>query len=305
MPAQQPPMPYPYPQPVPVPPKKKRRFNCLLLILSVFLIPLFLCGVTLVIYVLIPPAPLTISILGVDARPNEGYVTRTDSIVLMNLRPSSLQVSLLSIPRDLFVNVPNYGLQRVNTVNALGEQEQSGYGPVLFMESIESNFNMDVNHYIRVNFDAFVQLVDGVGGITVDVPRTIVDGYYPTVDGGTMTVTFEQGVQHLNGEQALQYARTRYTDDDYARAHRQQQVISALSVKLINPLNWFTAVSVLTRNVDSNLNILELGLYAPTFLLNAGRFEQLVIDREYITSSDGVAVPNYALLDEWLNAHFR
>lgn len=303
MPAQQPPM--PYPQTVPAPPKKKRRFNCLLLILSVFLIPLFLCGVTLVIYVLIPPAPLTISILGVDARPNEGYVTRTDSIVLMNLRPSSLQVSLLSIPRDLFVNVPNYGLQRVNTVNALGEQEQSGYGPVLFMESIESNFNMDVNHYIRVNFDAFVQLVDGVGGITVDVPRTIVDGYYPTADGGTMTVTFEQGLQHLNGEQALQYARTRYTDDDYARAHRQQQVISALSVKLINPLNWFTAVSVLTRNVDSNLNILELGLYAPTFLLNAGRFEQLVIDREYITSSDGVAVPNYALLDEWLNAHFR
>src|SRR5690606_16210897 len=112
-------------------------------------------------------------------------------------------------PRDLFINVPNYGMQRINTINVLAELDAIGSGPSLLAQSIENNFGIGVDNYVRLDFHAFVALVDAVGGLNIEVPYNLIDYDFPTEDYGTMEVRFEQGWQHMDGERALIYARTR------------------------------------------------------------------------------------------------
>lgn len=284
----------------------QRRLNWRIVLLSVFLTPVLFCSCSLLFYVIFPQPPMNILVLGVDSRAGEGWVTRADSIMLVGIRPQRLQVSLLSIPRDLSIRVPDYGLQRINTVNALGEMEAAGRGPILTASGIQESFGVRSDRYVRLDFNGFVDVVNAVGGVTIDVEHSIVDDFYPTEDYGTMTVRFDPGVQHMDGERALQYARTRYSDDDYRRAGRQQQVLSAVAGKLINPIYWPGVISALNRNVETDLGLFDLLRLGPPVVLSAGRFEQLVIDREYITTTaEGVAVPDYSKLTPWLQGRFN
>ncbi len=282
-----------------------RHRGCFPAVLLLLFSPIFLCGLSLVAYLLLPPPSLSIIVLGLDARPNEGFMARADTVMLISVQPRAQRVSLLSIPRDLFFDVPGYGYQRINAVNMLGEMEGEGRGPSLVAQAIERGFGFSPNRYVRLNFEAFVELIDAVGGITVDIERPIVDPQYPTPDGGTMMLRFEPGVQVLDGERALAYARTRYADDDYARAGRQQQVLLALSRRLLNPATWPAALSVFSRSLDTDLTLLDAGAALPAVVLNAGRFDRLVIDRSLITANArGQAVPNYAALADWVNERF-
>ncbi|MBC7812763.1 MAG: LCP family protein, partial [Burkholderiales bacterium] len=243
--------------------------------------------------------------VGVDARPGEGMVTRTDSIMLIGVNPQRMQVSLLSIPRDLFIDVPVYGMERINTVNALGEQEQADYGVTLLSQAIGQNFGVGIDRYARLDFNGFVAVIDAVGGVDIEVPGVIEDYAYPTANFDTIAVRFEAGWQHMDGERALIYARTRHGDDDYQRAARQQQVISALASKLIIPVYWPGAAAAIGRSVETNLSPIDMLLIAPPVLFSGGNFEQLVIDRStIITTGDGVAVPNYELVNPWLAERF-
>jgi len=267
---------------------------------------MLLCSCTgvLALYIAFPPDATDILIMGLDSRGNEGNATRTDSIVVVGVNPGNLDVSLMSIPRDIFINAPGYGLQRINTINVLAEINQPGTGPDLLARSIENNFGIGVDNYVRLDFQAFVDLVDAVGGITIDVPYTVVDNAFPTANYGTMSVRFESGVQHMDGATALIYARTRHQDDDYRRAERQQQVISALSRKLANPLNWIPAWVAIQSNMETDLSIVDMALIAPTMILRAGDFNQLVVNREYILPGDGYVVPNYNALRPYIAEHF-
>ena len=287
-------------------PRRLRRLNWWVVLLFAALTPVFLCGSGLLLYLIFPPAHTDILILGVDSREGEGWYTRADSIMLVGINPAHLRVSMLSIPRDLFIEVPGYGLQRINTVNVLGESEGEGGGPILTARSIEQSFGVRPERYIRLDFNGFVDLIDAVGGVTIDVERGIVDDFYPTADGGTTTVRFDPGTQHMDGQRALIYARTRHADDDYFRAGRQQQVVSAVLARLINPAYWPAATSALNRNIDTDLSLWDMLALAPPVLANRGRFEQLVIDREYITGTgNGLAVPDYAKLAPWIAERFR
>ncbi len=284
---------------------QRRRFvgGCLgavLLVITGILVSVI--GV-LLIYLILPPAPLNVLVLGMDARPGEGYATRTDSIMLIGLNPRGLQTSILSIPRDLFIETPGYGLQRINTINGLGEIEAEGRGPALLSDAIDFSFGVRPDRYIRLNFAAFVELIDAVGGVDIDVQRAIYDPQYPTPDGGVELVTFAVGWQHMDGATALKYARTRHSDDDYFRAGRQQQIVDAFLKKLINPLTWPTVSATLARNVDANIRVFDLLLYAPVALL--GQREQLVIDRNYIRPVQGGAAPDYAKLESWMSGRFE
>lgn len=281
----------------------RRNWGCALFFLLIT--PVFLCGACALAYLVFPPAPLDVLILGLDARPGEGTLARTDSIMLLGVNPAQLRVSLLSIPRDLFLDVPGYGLQRINTINVLGEMEAVGRGVALMRESIAANFGINPDRYALLDFNGFVGLIDAVGGVTIDVERAIVDDFYPTEDGGTIQVRFDPGVQTMNGDRALIYARTRHSDDDYARAARQQQVLDALALRLRNPLHWLAAAGALNAAVTTDLSLFDLLGIAPSIILNAGRFERLVIDRDYITSSAGAAVPDYAALAPWLDERFE
>jgi LCP family protein required for cell wall assembly len=275
------------------------RYGCLIALAAL----LFLCGLSLVAYVIFPPPPLDILILGLDARPDEGTVTRADSIILMAVHPR--HISLLSIPRDLFLEAGIYGEQRINAIHMLGEMEAAGRGITLMEESIDAAFDIHIDRYLRLDFDGFVALVDAVGGVTIDVEHAIEDYAYPSADGGTMTVRFDTGLQTMDGARALVYARTRHGDDDYRRAERQQQVISALAGKLLLPWNWPAALAAITQAADTNLSIFDMGRNAPAFLLNLGRFDRRVIDRSLITTTiQGNATPDVAALAEWLADRF-
>ena len=274
-------------------------------LLWLLITPFFCCGFSLLIYLVFPPPPVNILVLGTDGRASEGFLSRTDSIMLIGVKPSQLRLSLLSIPRDIFIEVPGFGSQRINTINLLGEKQQRGTGPALVMEAISQDFGIRLDRYVRLDFNGFVQLVDAVGGITIDVEHTIIDDQYPTENDGVEYVKFDMGVQQMDGKRALIYARTRHADDDYHRAARQQQVISALFAKLVNPLRWPAAAAAMRSSVDTNLTIGDMFTLVVPALLNRGRYDGLVIDRDYIKgSSEGRAVPDYAKLLPWLKDRF-
>ncbi len=173
---------------------------------------------------------ITVLILGIDERVQETDYWRTDTMILATLDPVTLQAGVLSIPRDLWVPIPGYTENRINTAHFLGDAyKHPGGGPALAVETVEYNLGVDIDYYVRINFQAFVEFVDRIGGITIDVPETIHDPLYPTPDYGYQLFHVDAGVHHFYGEEALKYARTRHSSGgDFDRARRQQQVIKAI-----------------------------------------------------------------------------
>ena len=269
------------------------------------LLTVFGCTASLLVYSIFPPPHLDILVLGVDSRGAEGWVARADSVMLVGIDPATLGVAAMSVPRDLSVQVPDYGLQRINTVNVLGEMEAPGQGPLLTEAAVAESFGVTPERYVRLDFQGFVALIDAVGGITINVEHPLIDYNYPTEDYNVTTVQFDAGPQHMDGQRALVYARTRHADDDYRRADRQQQVMRALLSKAINPIYWPGIVNALSRYVDTNLNAWDILMSLPPLLVNGARMERLIIDRDLISATaEGVAIPDYDKIAPWLSAHF-
>jgi polyisoprenyl-teichoic acid--peptidoglycan teichoic acid transferase len=170
---------------------------------------------------------LTILLLGVDRREDEP--ARSDTMILVSIDLAEERAAMVSLPRDLRVVVPGYGAQKLNAAFALGEANaEPGGGPGLAVRTVEANLGLRVDHFVAIDFRGFVEVVDLVGGIVVDVPAAFRDDAYPTPDYGVTTVAFAAGLQRMDGERALQYARTRHADGDVRRAARQRQVLLAL-----------------------------------------------------------------------------
>lgn len=172
---------------------------------------------------------VTVLLLGADTRPSErgGARPRTDSIMLLMIDPQLKVASVLSIPRDLYVEIPGYGLNRVNTAYVWG-------GGDLAVETVQYNLGIRVNYYALVEFDAFVTLVDEIGGIDIYVPRDIYDPTYPDMYYGYDPFYIQAGEHHLDGATALKYARTRHGDSDFNRAQRQQDVLFAIRDRVLS-----------------------------------------------------------------------
>jgi LCP family protein required for cell wall assembly len=189
------------------------------------------------------PERMTIALLGVDDRSqNYTLAARTDAISLVSVNFITPSASLLSFPRDLYVPLPNLQKEnidqdRLNTAYEYGEiYKVPGGGPAEFKATLEWNFGIRVDRYVLANFGAFEAAVDAVGGIDVNVPVDIYDPAYPTDSNtGTMVFSLAAGPQHMDGQTALRYARTRHQDDDYHRVQRQQLVLLALREKLVSP----------------------------------------------------------------------
>ncbi len=176
---------------------------------------------------------LTMLLMGVDRREDEP--SRSDTMILVNIDPVAKTASMLAIPRDLRVIIPGYGVHKINASYAFGEADGfSGGGPALAIQTIETNLGVHIDYFAEVDFAGFVKIVDTVGGITVDVPYPIKDDAYPASGNNYMRVYFPAGWQHLDGEQALQYARTRHDDGDGMRSVRQQQVLVALRQQAVS-----------------------------------------------------------------------
>lgn len=178
----------------------------------------------------------TVLVVGLDRRPGEtGLAYRTDTMMLVSIDPTTQTLGLLSIPRDLYVEVPGYSeLQRVNSPMVLGEIRQPGYGPELMKQTVQYNLGIRVHDYVAVDFNTFITIVDTIGGVDIDVPYAINDLQYPNMDYGYDPFYIRAGLQHLDGATALKYARTRHGDNDFARAERQQMVLYAIRDKVLS-----------------------------------------------------------------------
>ncbi len=205
---------------------------------------------------------VNIVLLGVDQRPGEDGPWRSDTMIVVTVDPKSMTAGALSIPRDLYVEIPGYGEQRINMAHFLGDAyHYPGDGPGLAMKTIEYNFGIPVHYYIRVDFQGFREIIDYLGGITIDVEKEIWDYRYPDGQYGYSTVHIPAGVQVMNGRMALQYARTRHGGSDFDRLRRQQQVLmatreKALRLQLIPKIPLLA--STLGHTVKTNLQVGEV-----------------------------------------------
>jgi LCP family protein required for cell wall assembly len=187
--------------------------------------------------------------MGIDARPTEAPPFRSDSMIMVGFRPRQREVALLTIPRDLWLAIPGFGDNRINTAHFFG-------GPPLAMQAVRENFGVPVHYYMRLDFEGFVSIVDALGGITVDVPETLIDDEYPTPDYGVTTIQIPAGVQQMDGETALIYARTRHGTSDLDRSLRQQQLIAAIRDELAHPRAWLRApriFSAASGSISTNI----------------------------------------------------
>jgi len=179
---------------------------------------------------------VTVLFLGVDYRDwSSGKgPSRSDTMILVTLDPTTKEAGMLSIPRDLWVSIPGFEHGKINTAYYLGDAYRLPEGgPGLAVETVESLLGIPINYYAQIDFSAFVRFIDEIGGVKINVPEEI------TVDllgsGSATKKTLQPGKQVLPGEWALAYARARYTGGgDFDRAKRQQQVILGIRDKIIS-----------------------------------------------------------------------
>jgi len=270
------------------------------------------------------PRQIRILLLGIDQRSETGDTGpfRTDTMILLNIDPVRKTVGVLSLPRDLWVNIPNFEPGRINTANFLGDANAypGGGGPALAMETVSTNFGVRVDKYLSVNFDVFTAIVDVIApnGVPVNVREVIDDPDYPDDRYGTIYVRFDPGEQRMNAETLLQYARTRATEGgDFDRALRQQQVLDSVRAEVLSAggiLNFISQAprlwEELSNNYRTNLTydeIISLGLLMSE--INGDDIHYAVIDNLYVTfglspTGEQVLYPDYGSISDLIQRVF-
>ncbi len=190
--------------------------------------------------------PMTILVLGLDSRQGESLKTaRTDTIMIMTINPKTKQIATVSFPRDSYVMLPQLDHQKINSAMYYG-------GIPLLKSTIEYNFDVNIDHYVAVDFVAFEKIVDLLGGLDVYTPSSM---YYVASD---IHVELKPGTHHLNGEELLGYVRYRHdSDGDLGRIKRQQFAIRALGEKateLKNMIKVPQLLNILGKNIITDIN---------------------------------------------------
>lgn len=177
---------------------------------------------------------VNILVMGIDRRPGESFISRTDSMMLISIDPQTEEAAMLSIPRDLYVLIPGHGKDRINTAFVYGSAGDNPLGgAAMAMNTVEYNLGVPVDHYVLIDFSAVIKGIDTLGGVDVIVPFDIDDPTYPDMNYGFDPLYIPAGLQHMDGQTALKYARTRHVDNDFGRAYRQQQLLMAARDKAL------------------------------------------------------------------------
>jgi len=209
---------------------------------------------------------INILMLGIGGPGHDGPFL-TDTIILASIKPSSGQIALISIPRDMAADIPNHGVYKINHAAHYGQQDGRD-GPDAARELISKMFQIEVPYVAQIDFQAFEEIIDYVGGVTVDVERSFVDAEYPAANKGFQTISFNSGIQTMDGATALKFVRSRHGSNgegsDFARAKRQQKVIFALKAKLIsastlaNPIRVNKIINSLSKHISTNMQFADL-----------------------------------------------
>ncbi|MFA6017701.1 MAG: LCP family protein [Patescibacteria group bacterium] len=226
---------------------------------------------------------VNVLLLGVSGAGHAGPQL-TDTMILASYKPSTNEVGMISIPRDLTVEIPGYGYRKINAVNALAEMNESGSGVTAAANTVQTIFGQTVDYAVRVDFNGFEEIVDDIGGIDVYIDQSFTDTTYPIddVECNVTTVSFSEGWAHMDGKTALQFARSRHGDSgegsDFARAARQQKILLAVKDRalslnvLLNPAKLNNIISTIRKNVSTDMSLWEmmrLAEYVPKIDRNA------------------------------------
>jgi LCP family protein required for cell wall assembly len=241
-----------------------------------------------------PSGRMNILLLGVDQRPDEasadnGDPGRTDSMVFISVDFEAQTAVMVSIPRDGFVVIPGHGNDRINAAYTYGELDQHGKGPALAKQTVSQLFGLPVDRYVLVDIHSTEQLIDKVGGVWIDNPTRLVDYDYPTDDYGTTTIDIPGGGQLMDGQTAVEYARTRHPDSDYGRQSRQQQVLMAIRDRALQ----VDIVPKLPTLLPDMLNLAHTDL-SPVEVLQLANFGRKLARSDIVPMPpDGDLTPGY------------
>jgi LCP family protein required for cell wall assembly len=242
--------------------------------------------------------------MGSDVLSDEGD-GRTDSLIIVSVDPNMPSVSMLSIPRDLYVYIPGWKMSRINTADPHGQRVgYPGGGPGLVKTTIEYNLGVRIHYFARVGFEGFKTLIDTLGGIDIVVDCELHDTFPdPESEEGQSDIDLLPGVHHLDGQTALWYARSRWDTNDFDRGRRQQRVLRGMWAQ-IQQLGILTRLPELwddlTRTVQTDLsleNVLWLASVASRLDTNSAiksRFIDNTVVRSWLTPDGAqVLLPDY------------
>ncbi len=200
---------------------QKKRMGCCGCLPMIFI--LLISGICMAVY-LIAPLSSNILILGIDYTEPGSSLGRSDTIILTTIDPFEPYIGMLSIPRDLWVMIPGVGENRINTAHYFAEIQEKDSGPRAAMVTIETNFRVNVDNYIRIKFEGFREMVTAMGGVDIELSKPMA-GYPP-------------GKYHLKGRKALAFVRHRQNSDDFFRMENGQFMMKQVLLQLLNPINW-------------------------------------------------------------------
>ena len=241
-----------------------------------------------------------ILLVGVGGVEHDG-ANLTDTMMIASIDHTNNSVALLSIPRDLYVNVPKLGNSKINAVYDFALKQETGIANVgsnattlpsysqvqsamtNLEDMVETISGVDIQYFLKVDFQGFIEVVDILGGIDVDVPRDLIDKEYPNESYGYETFAVRKGMRHFDGKTALKYARSRHSTSDFDRSQRQHMIMKAVLKKLeqkdylTNPSQLKRMYYAVSENVVTNLELREivsLGAFAKNLqgesILSAG-----------------------------------
>jgi LCP family protein required for cell wall assembly len=299
--------PYPYQQPgqmgTPSAPKKqkrpRRRRGCMIGCLTVLLLFIILCVVMVPVTqrvlafgsAISTQAPLStqtgyvggsnrlnLLIMGYGGQGHDGAYL-TDSMEVISIDPSNHHTTLISVPRDLWVQIPPNSGQYAKLNYAYVYGSNNGQNPVgggtMAAQKISLITGLDVKYWVTINFSGFRDFINAIGGVEVNVPDSFSSLYPanddPSINASWITIHFNKGLQHMDGERAIEYARAREAINDpaeatdFARSKRQQIIMQAALSRLKSPSSWpslYGALDALQKTVYSNMSLADLGEFA-------------------------------------------
>ncbi|MFH0814611.1 MAG: LCP family protein [Candidatus Falkowbacteria bacterium] len=210
---------------------------------------------------------INILLLGMGGVKHDGpYLT--DSIIFASLKPTTGELGMLSLPRDLLVDIPGHGLWKINNANHFGEMDKKGTGAELTKKVVAKITDQKVPYYMRVDFEAFEQIIDALNGVKIYVDKSFTDTMYPTDDEKYQTISFKQGWQTMDGATALKFVRSRHgsngENSDFARSLRQQKLLAAVKSRLFSyqmlfqPAKINKIIQAVDEHFTTNLTLAQL-----------------------------------------------
>jgi len=234
-----------------------------------------------------------ILIMGSDARPGE-TVSRSDSLMIVTIDSIHNKVKLTSLARDTFVNINGHGKSKLTHAYAYGKEG-------LLIKTIEDNFDIDIDDYVKIDFKSFMAIIDAVGGVTVDVTDGEIDelnkfipetySWDNSANKGPIELIKSSGMQKLNGYQALSFARIRHNDSAFGRDNRQRMIMSSLmkEIKSTSKFKYLSILKAAAPYIDTNMETLSLLRYGMSIMTkDIGNIKQMefpLVDDPNLTTS--------------------